>query len=136
MMSACAVMCSDCPAYLGAAKGIEHRSRTVDAWHRIYGLDETVEHLSCGGCLGPGEALFYTSRDCEARRCCLSRELASCAECPVQPCEKLEKAQSVWDGVPNLVDKLSASDFAAYALPYCDHRARLAAARAAFQNRR
>ena len=135
MMSACGVLCSECPAYLGAAKGIKHQKRTIEAWHRIYGLNETVEHLTCGGCLGPDEEVFYTSRNCKARRCCRSKGFSSCAACPEESCEDLEKAQSVWDDVPNLIDKLSPSDFATYAQPYCDHRIRLAAARVELNNR-
>lgn len=43
----------------------------------------------------------------------------------------LEKAQSVWDGVPKIAATLSPADLKAYAKPYLDHRRRLAAARAA-----
>jgi len=135
MMSACGVLCSECPAYLGANKGIEHQRRTVEAWHRIYGLNETIEHISCGGCLGPEADVFYTIRNCGARRCCQSRGFSSCAECPNESCADLEKAQSVWDEVPDLINKLSSSDFATYARPYCDHRKRLTTARASFHNR-
>jgi len=134
-MSACGVLFSECPAYLGAAKGIEHQVRTVEAWHRIYGLNETAEHISCGGCLGTDEEVFYTSRNCGARRCCQSKGFSSCAECPEESCTLLEKAQSVWDAVPNLATTLSPSDFATYAQPYCDHRKRLAAARAEHPDR-
>ena len=135
MMSACGVLCSDCPAFLAMEKGIEHQRGTIKAWHRIYGLNETADHISCGGCLGSDEEVFYTSRNCNARRCCRSKGFSSCAECPDESCAILEKAQSVWDEVPNLVDKLSPTDFDTFARPYCDHRNRLAAARAAFQNR-
>jgi hypothetical protein len=133
-MSACGVLCSECPAFLGSAKGSEHQRRTVEAWHRIYSRDETAEHISCSGCLGPDEEVFYTSRNCSPRHCCQSKGLASCAECPIESCTDLESAQSVWDGVPSLIDKISSSDFATYAQPYCDHRKRLAAARAVFFN--
>jgi hypothetical protein len=124
-------MCSDCPAYLGDVKGIEHQNRTVAAWQRIYGLVEPAENISCGGCLGPDEKVFHTSRTCKARLCCRSKGLASCAECSVKSCPDLEKAQSVWDGVPDIAKTLSRADFVAYAQPYCGHRRRLAAARAA-----
>jgi hypothetical protein len=129
MISACGVLCTGCPAYLGATKGIEHQRRTVEAWHRIYGLDETIEHISCGGCLSADDEVFYTSRSCEARRCCLDHGLGSCAECASESCTRLEKAQAVWDGVPALKEKLSPGDFTVYAQPYCDHRQRLAALR-------
>jgi hypothetical protein len=132
MMSACGVLCSECPAYLGAAKGILHQKQTVEAWHRIYGLNETVEHISCCGCLGPDGEVFYTSHTCQARRCCRSKGFKSCAECPADSCADLEKAQSVWDEVPKLIEKLSPSDFSTYAQPYCDHRKRLTAARKTF----
>lgn len=136
MMSACGVLCSACPAYLATTKGRTHQKRTVEAWHRIYGLNETVEYISCCGCLGPDEEVFHTSRTCKARRCCRSKGFSSCAECPIELCVDLEKTQSVWDEVPNLMNKLSSADFDTYARPYCDHRKRLASARAAFHNRK
>ncbi|HUI56812.1 MAG TPA: DUF3795 domain-containing protein [Bryobacteraceae bacterium] len=131
IMSACGVLCSGCPAYLGAARGVAHQQRTVAAWKRIYGLNETPENISCGGCLGPDDQLFHTSRACKARLCCRSKGLLSCAECPLESCPDLEKAQSVWDSVPDLVRTLPHEDFVTYAQPYCDHRRRLTEARGA-----
>jgi hypothetical protein len=131
IMSACGVLCSDCPAYLGKAKGVAHQKRTVDAWLRIYGRNEDVKAISCSGCLSSDDQVFYTSRTCKARRCCRSKGFASCAECPVERCADLEKAQSVWDGVPDIAETLSREDYVLYAQPYCDHRCRLAEARRA-----
>ena len=126
MMSACGVLCSECPAYHAEARGVEHQRRTVEAWRRIYGLSETVSRITCSGCLGPDAELFHTSRNCQARRCCRGKGFGSCAECPKEPCPDLEHAQSVWDEVPQLAAKLSPADFTAYARAYCGHRARLA----------
>jgi len=135
MMSACGVLCSDGRAYEGEAKGLAHQECTAAAWRRIYGLNETRENISCGGCLGPDDQLFHTCHRCRARRCCRSKGFATCAECPVEQCPDLEKAQSVWDEVPELAKVLSYEDFVAYAQPYCDHRRRLAEARRAFGQR-
>jgi hypothetical protein len=141
MMSVCGVMCSDCPAYLGEKRGREHQERTADAWRKIYGLDESVENISCGGCLGRDDRLFHTSRSCQARLCCRGKGYSSCAKCAAKEgCSFLEKAQSVWDSVPELAATLSPEDFAAYAQAYCDHRKRLdevrAQRRAASESRR
>ena len=130
MMSACGVICSECPAYLATAKGSAHQQLTVDAWRRIYGLSETAENISCGGCLGPDEDLFHTSGRCLARRCCRRHGFSSCAECPKESCQDLERAQSLWDEVPHIGSTLSPADFEAYARAYCGHRSRLSAARA------
>jgi Protein of unknown function (DUF3795) len=132
-MSACGVLCSDCPAYLGETRGSAYQSQVVEAWHRIYGRDEQASDISCGGCLGPSNEVFYTSRGCRARLCCLAKGFSSCAQCPKEACEDLEEAQSVWDEVPQQITRISASDFETYARPYCDHRPRLAAARIAFR---
>jgi Protein of unknown function (DUF3795) len=134
MMSACGVMCSDCPAFHGPAKGVAHQKQTAEAWLRIYGVNESCENISCGGCLGPDHELFYTSIRCKARRCCLSKGFRSCAECDVQDCLYLEKAQSVWDEVPEISKNLPREDFVIYAQAYCDHRRRLAEARRKFAN--
>jgi hypothetical protein len=128
MMSACGALCSDCPANLGDAKGVAHQERTVAAWRRIYGLYETLENISCGGCLGLDHQLFHTSRACKARRCCRSKGFATCAEYPVERCQDLERAQSVSDRVLDIAKSLFLEDFVNYAQPYCDHRRRLAEA--------
>ena len=130
LMSACGVMCSECPAYHGAAKGVAHQRQTVEAWLRIYGLSETPEHISCGGCLSSDADVFHTSVRCKARRCCRDKAFSSCAECPKQACDILEEAQCLWDSVPAIGSALSPADFKKYARPYCDHRARLATVRA------
>ncbi len=135
MMSACGVMCSDCPAYHGSEEGIEHQQRVAEAWHRIYDLNFVAEQITCGGCLGSDADLFCTMGNCAARGCCRSRGFSSCAECPVDQCELLEKAQTAFDTVPNLAEVLSAEDFDVYAEPYCGHRVRLAVARAAYHDR-
>ena len=129
MMSACGVWCSDCPAYHAVAKGRPYQRRTAEAWRRIYDLREAPENITCGGCLGCDEDLFHTSRGCRARRCCLWNNFTSCADCPQPSCVDLEKAQSLWDGVPALESVLSRADFVRYARPYCGHRRRIAAAR-------
>lgn len=135
MMSACGVLCSDCPAYHGDAKGVAHQKRTVAAWARIYKLNESIENIRCGGCLGPDEELFHTSRTCKARQCCGSKGFGTCAECSVEGCPDLEKAQLVWDQVPHLAKDLPRKDFVTYVQPYCDHRRRLAEARRALSRR-
>ena len=125
MISACGVLCSNCPAFEGAKKGLAHQQMVVEAWERIYGLKEIPEHITCGGCLSSDADVFHTSRTCTARLCCRAKGFSSCAECSNESCAKLERAQSVWDGVPDQKSKLSPEDFAAYAQPYCDHRKRL-----------
>ncbi|MBZ5580383.1 MAG: DUF3795 domain-containing protein [Acidobacteriia bacterium] len=131
IVSACGVLCSGCPAYLGDVKGVAHQQRTVAAWKRIYGLNESVENLACGGCLAPDDQVFHTCRACKARQCCRSKGFRTCAQCSVEQCPDLEQAQSLWDGVPDLAKTLSREDFMIYAQPYCDHRQRLAEARRA-----
>ena len=131
MMSACGVMCSECAAFRGQEKGLEHQKRTVSAWRRIYGLRETPEHIACAGCLAPDENVFHSSVRCKARNCCRAKGFSNCAECPDEACPLLEKAQSVWDGVPQIAGTLSPADLEAYAKPYLGHRERLAAARPA-----
>ncbi len=129
-MSACGVLCSECGAYLAASKGPAYQKEVADAWHRIYGLNEPVANMTCGGCLSSDDQVFHTSVRCTARRCCRNKGFKSCAECPEQSCDLLERAQSVWDPVPQICSSLSPADYDRYARPYCGHRERLANARA------
>jgi hypothetical protein len=131
MMAACGVLCSGCPSFRDRNDGIDQQEAAV-AWRRISGLKQKAEDISCGGCLGPEDQLFRTCRNCKARRCCRKKGLRSCAECTIESCALLEKAQAQWDGVPKLVQVLSRADFTKYVEPYCDARKRLERARRAF----
>lgn len=125
-LSACGVICSECPAFLaGQAKDPAVRERVAAAWHELYGLNFGPEVISCGGCLRRDEDLFFTSRNCSARRCCRSRDLASCAECADRPCVDLERAQSVWDGLEERAMTLPEPVFREFVLPYCHARRRV-----------
>jgi hypothetical protein len=125
-MSACGVICSECPACLaGQSNNPAERERVATAWHEIYGLNFGPEVLSCGGCLGSDEAVFVTSRKCSARCCCRSRGLASCAACAARPCADLERAQSIWDGLEERATTLPESVFKEFVLPYCHARQRV-----------
>jgi hypothetical protein len=132
IISACGILCSGCAAFGGEFKGLEYQKRTVTAWRRIYGMRELPERIACAGCLGPDEKAFHTSLRCKARNCCRAKGFTSCAACvEAGSCALLEKAQSVWDVVPMIAEKLSPADLKAYAKPYLGHRYRLAAAHAA-----
>ncbi|HUL54106.1 MAG TPA: DUF3795 domain-containing protein [Opitutaceae bacterium] len=125
-MSACGVICTECPAYLaGRAKDPAARARVAAAWHELYGLNFAPEAISCGGCFGSDEDLFFTSRQCAARRCCQGRALASCAACADRPCADLERAQSVWDGLEERARTLPGPVFREFVLPYCHARQRV-----------
>ena len=124
-LSACGVICSECPAYVaGHAAGPGARQRVAAAWHELYALEFGPEVIACGGCLGPDEDLFFTSRACAARRCCRSRQLSSCAACASRPCADLERAQSVWDGLEERAATLPAPVFREFVQPYCGARRR------------
>lgn len=131
LVSACGVICSDCAAFRGREKGEAYQRGAAAAWQRIWGRQETPEQMACHGCLGPDSEVFCTSVRCRARRCCLAKGFSTCAECPVEQCADLERAQSVWDGVPAVAATLSPDDRALYAAPYCGHRERLAGRRRA-----
>jgi hypothetical protein len=125
-ISACGVICTDCPAYLaGQAKDPAARARVATAWHDLYGLNFGADVISCGGCFGSDEDLFFTSRKCAARRCCQARALPHCAECPARPCADLERAQSVWDGLEERAQTLPEPVFREFVLPYCHARERV-----------
>jgi hypothetical protein len=129
IISACGVLCSGCGAYRAAAEGQEYQQEVAAAWLRIYERAEEAVNISCGGCLSSDQEVFHTSVRCTARRCCRDKGFRSCAECSKESCDHLERAQSVWDGVPQIASSLSPEDFERYAKPYCGHRERLAAVR-------
>ncbi len=126
MISVCGVICSECPAFVvGQSGDPAARERVAAAWHQLYGLNFGPEVITCGGCQGSDEALFFTSRKCVARRCCRSRTLSSCAACASRPCADLERAQSIWDGLDERAATLPAATFREFVQPYCGARRRV-----------
>jgi len=136
IMSACGVLCSGCAAYKARERGAAYQKEASEAWARIYAFQTPPEKMTCDGCLSADGAVFYTSVRCQARRCCRSKDLPSCAECAEETCALLAKAQSNWDSVPAILDKLSASDRERYAEPYYGHRERLEKARREYEARK
>ena len=125
-LSACGVICSQCPAFVaGQSADPAARARVAAAWHDLYGLNFGPEAIACGGCFGPDEAVFPTSRQCAARRCCRDRGMVNCAVCGDRPCARLERAQTNWDGLEERATTLPEPVFREFVLPYCHARQRV-----------
>jgi hypothetical protein len=128
-MAACGVVCSECGAYL-AAKSADPalQERVAAVWNRIYGIEVKPQAVTCGGCLSVDAVPFSSCRDCWVRTCVLSKGIAHCGLCDQYPCAELEKVQAQYDHLAKKAESMSGEEFAAYVLPYCHARERLASA--------
>ena len=65
------------------------RAEVAKQWSARYDADIKPEHINCDGCLSGGRKFFYCSDICELRKCCIEKDLASCAACDLYVCDKL-----------------------------------------------
>lgn len=90
MIACCGLDCVRCGAYQATqANDDEKRAAVAREWSERYGVEVTPEQINCDGCLSDGQKFYYCSDMCEIRRCCVLRELPSCAACAEYACEKL-----------------------------------------------
>ena len=102
----CGIDCSKCPAYIATINDDNVlREKTAKEWSKLYGLNLKPEDINCLGCHND-KVLWRHCKECDIRKCALSKKLSSCAYCPYYPCNNLRK----WfDEVPEAKENLNKS---------------------------
>ncbi len=90
MIACCGLDCARCGAYEATrANDDEKRAAIAREWTERYGVIVAPAQINCEGCLSDGQKFYYCSDICEIRRCCVLKELSSCAACGEYVCGKL-----------------------------------------------
>jgi hypothetical protein len=94
MVAYCCLECDKCDAHIATQKNDNQlRAKVAKEWKM------EAEKISCDGCKSDN-ALF----NCEAKKCAIARELATCAHCADFPsCDK-----EIWPKWPKLKEKVEA----------------------------
>lgn len=92
MTAYCGLICTNCPAYLATrADDDVDRQKTAEFYAKEFELKLNPEDINCDGCLSIGGKLIGYCQSCEIRKCAKHKDMANCAECDEQPCEKLNQ---------------------------------------------
>ena len=105
----CGVDCGKCAPYIAKRdNNDELRREYAEEQSKFFEMEILPETINCDGCRSEGEHLGFCSV-CEIRRCCIEKNLESCADCDDYICEELKRVYGVMcevfgKGTNNLAD--------------------------------
>jgi hypothetical protein len=83
----CGLDCEGCPAFIATVNDDNDlRAKTAQEWGSLYseyiGKKElSLADMNCLGCQSEGGVKFIGCGNCPIRKCCVEKNLGTCAEC-------------------------------------------------------
>jgi len=106
LIACCGLDCSQCGAYIATKNNDDNkRAEVAGQWSAMYNVKIKPEDINCNGCLSE-EQKFSHCNVCEIRKCCVEKELETCAGCEMYVCDKLEDFFKMAPDCRTALDKL------------------------------
>lgn len=82
-IACCGLDCGHCDAYLATIRNDDKlREQTAKKWAEMNSSPQiTSDTINCMGCRGNGVKFAYCEYMCEIRKCVISKNYDTCAEC-------------------------------------------------------
>ena len=78
----CGIDCYKCDAYQATVNDDDQlREKTAELWSRLNQTTITPEMINCEGCRFDGKKTMFCDQLCQIRKCALTREVNTCADC-------------------------------------------------------
>ena len=88
--SYCGVNCEKCKVYLATMSDSDAlKTEIAHEWSILYNRDFKKEEMVCKGC--KSDTRFYLCSACDIITCNVERDIESCEDCDVFPCERYQK---------------------------------------------
>lgn len=107
LIGACGIVCSKCNAFIATrTKDDALAEATAREWSQQHGVTVLKEHVWCTGCLtDAAPKCHHCGNMCEVRKCVMSKNIDTCADCMSYPCEKVK---FIADALPATVKVIEA----------------------------
>ena len=88
----CGLDCEKCEARIATLNNDDNlRIKVAKEWSELNGVEITKEMINCVGCRIDGVKTPYCESLCPIRKCAMSKNIETCAECKMtNECEKLK----------------------------------------------
>ena len=91
MIAYCGLSCHECPTFIATQNNNDDKRKEVaEQWSKQYHTDLKPEDIICDGCLSESGTLFKHCQVCEIRKCCIEKNVITCAHCDNFICAKLD----------------------------------------------
>ena len=103
----CGIVCTKCPAFLATNNNDdEMRKTTAETWSKEFNADIKPEQINCEGCHSTNGVIFNHCTVCEIRKCGLTKEIITCADCNDYACQKLAEFHKMVPDAKEVLDSL------------------------------
>jgi hypothetical protein len=107
MIAYCGIDCEKCEAFIATVNNDDElRAKVAKQWSKTYQTDFKPEQINCTGCTSDGVKFSYCERLCKIRHCAAPRNIKTCADCDMYPCEDLGDVFRFAPDAKKLLDSL------------------------------
>lgn len=91
MLGYCGVDCAKCDGYIATqSDNISHLKIIARQLSLDFNREIKIDDITCDGCKSNKRICFYCGDDCTIKKCAITKEHLTCAECTTFPCSQLE----------------------------------------------
>jgi len=107
MTAFCGLPCHECEAFLATKNSNDQKIKEVaQLWSKQQNTDYKPQDIECDGCRLKNARLHSYCKQCQVRKCALTKDITTCADCDSYICEILEDFFKITPHTKEILDKM------------------------------